>query len=286
MRESTRENVTVGGGWESEEKVCYTKPYEELEFTDDFMFCKVLTTNKELCKELLEVILKKKIRDIQFDNGQQVMQITYDGKSIRMDVYVEDERNTVYDLEMQMTVGKNLPKRSRYYQGIIDLNLIEKGADYVELKESFIIFICLKDPFGEKLPIYTFENQCQELPRLKMGDGTRKIFLNAAGKLDTVSPELNAFLLYIRNHRPTDEFTNKLQRKVKSAREHKEWRVEYMTYGLALQDAKREGQEEKRMDLIYRKAKKGKPLSQIADELECTEEEIRGLYERVCNDIP
>ena len=30
------------------------KNYEQLTFTDDFMFCKVLTTNPQLCHELLE----------------------------------------------------------------------------------------------------------------------------------------------------------------------------------------------------------------------------------------
>lgn len=55
---------------------------------------------------------------------------------------------------------QELPKRSRYYQGMIDMNLIERGAKYKELKLSFVIFICLKDPFGYGLPVYRFENIC------------------------------------------------------------------------------------------------------------------------------
>ena len=37
------------------------KKYDDLTFTDDFMFCKVMTTNPELCHELLEIILGKKV---------------------------------------------------------------------------------------------------------------------------------------------------------------------------------------------------------------------------------
>lgn len=37
------------------------KKYEDLDFTDDFMFCKVLTSNPELCKELLELIIGRKV---------------------------------------------------------------------------------------------------------------------------------------------------------------------------------------------------------------------------------
>lgn len=33
-----------------------TKKYEELQFTDDFMFCKILTTNPELCHDVQDII--------------------------------------------------------------------------------------------------------------------------------------------------------------------------------------------------------------------------------------
>lgn len=37
---------------------------------------------------------------------------------------------------MQIHIKRNLPKRMRYYQGMIDLNILEKGGDYNELKKS------------------------------------------------------------------------------------------------------------------------------------------------------
>lgn len=46
---------------------------------------------------------------------------------------------------MQTTKYEELPKRSRYYQDIIDLNLIEKGEAYDILNTSYIIFICTFD---------------------------------------------------------------------------------------------------------------------------------------------
>lgn len=65
---------------------------------------------------------------------QQPIELTADGKGARFDVYSEDDTGTVFDCEMQTTENRNLPKRSRYYQGMIDLNLIERGADYGELR--------------------------------------------------------------------------------------------------------------------------------------------------------
>jgi len=46
---------------------------------------------------------------------------------------VDDENGTIYNIEMQTKVKKELPKRSRYYQGMIDMNLIERGAKYKDL---------------------------------------------------------------------------------------------------------------------------------------------------------
>ena len=37
------------------------KRYEELSFTDDFMFCKILELHPELCRELLELILGRSV---------------------------------------------------------------------------------------------------------------------------------------------------------------------------------------------------------------------------------
>lgn len=79
------------------------KEYEELCFTDDYMFCMILTTWLDLCKELLELILDIKIRKVEIAEQQKNVDITYDGKGVRFDVYVDDAENTVYDIEMQTT---------------------------------------------------------------------------------------------------------------------------------------------------------------------------------------
>lgn len=91
-------------------------------------------------------------------------------------MYVEDG-NRAFNLEMQATSQGELPYRSRYYQGMIDLNCIEKGEDYDELKESYIIFICTFDPFEKRMAQYMFENLCEEDPAICLNDGTKKSFL-------------------------------------------------------------------------------------------------------------
>ncbi len=48
------------------------KKYQDLQFIDDFMFCKVMTTNPEICKRILTMILGKKVKKIVVQGAQQV----------------------------------------------------------------------------------------------------------------------------------------------------------------------------------------------------------------------
>ncbi|MDE7271936.1 MAG: Rpn family recombination-promoting nuclease/putative transposase [Lachnospiraceae bacterium] len=144
--------------------------YSELTFTNNFVFCKVLENNLDLCGQLLELILGVAIERVELADKEKVLDITPDGKSVRLDIYVEDDVSTVYNIEMQVAPKRNLPKRSRYYQGMIDLNSIEKGARYNVLKKSYVIFVCMFDPFKENLPVYTFTNRCKEMLELELGD--------------------------------------------------------------------------------------------------------------------
>ena len=217
------------------------KQYQELTFTDDFMFGKVLVNNPEICRRLLEVLLEIRIKKISFPERQKTIEILSDGKGIRLDVYVDDENGTIYNIEMQTKVKKELPKRSRYYQGMIDMNLIERGAKYKELKLSFVIFICLKDPFGYGLPVYRFENICVQNRDILLKDEAIKVFINADGDLNGLPEDLAAFLQYLKGNVVENELVQRIDNEVEKARKYEEWRVEYMTSYLRDMDIREEG---------------------------------------------
>ncbi len=194
--------------------------WESLGISNDFMFGKIMQ-DAELCKELLQRILPDlEIDHIEYPEAQ---------KSIRLDVYVRDGKGSIYDIEMQVVDTKELPKRSRYYQSMIDLQLIDKGEYYKKLKPSYIIFICPFDLFDKRRHIYTFENICKEDNSVFLKDGAVKIFLNADSDQDDVSQELKAFLDYVAGKVPADDFVQRLEEAVEQARKNREWRHEYMT---------------------------------------------------------
>lgn len=152
-----------------------------------------------------------------------------DAKSVRLDVYVKDGKGTIYGIEMQVTDTKELPKRTRYYQSMLDLQMIDKGQPYKQLKPSYISFICPFDTFGKGRHIYTFENICKEDESILLGEGTTKRFLNGDSKMDDVSKELRAFLDYVCGKLSEDSYVRKLEEAVREAKKNREWRHEYMT---------------------------------------------------------
>lgn len=205
------------------------KDFKELDITDDFLFYSTLIRDMELCRELLEIILNQKIQKVKLVQAQRTIKHSYDGKGVRLDVYVADDNHTVYDIEMQATSNKNLSKRSRYYQGMIDLNLIKKGEDYKTLRKSYIIFICTFDPFGKNLCRYEFENRCVDALELRLEDESTKIFLNPYGTGQKISKKLKDFLDYLATRKCNSDFTKRLDKGVRAVVENEEWRLEYMT---------------------------------------------------------
>lgn len=219
------------------------KAFEELQIKDDFMFG-VIMRNPKFCKPFLERVLDIRIAHIEYPNSQMTIDISETAKSIRLDVYVEDGKGTVYNIEMQTMTNKNLPKRARYYQGMIDLNILEKGDDYRDLKQSFVIFVCTFDLFGEGRHIYTFENRCIQNPDLRFEDGTTKIILNTKGTRDDVTSEMKRLLNFIDGREPEDDFTRELDKEVQSVRKNEKWGLCYMTLQMHYQEKYEQGIEQ------------------------------------------
>ena len=242
------------------------KTYKELSFTDDFLFCNIMQNNPDICKELVELLLDRKVGKVAYSETQKSIDLALEQKGVRLDVYFEDDLSTAYNIEMQTSNTGNLPKRSRYYQGTVDLNMISSGAGYDELKTSYIIFINTFDLFGKGFPKYTFENICQESSDLHLDDGTVKVFINAKSTIPGMSPELQGFLRYLCGENPDTPLTDRIQNEVVKSRNNVRWERIYMLLEekykaffaegraegreLGLEEGRAEGRAEGRIDTI------------------------------------
>ena len=218
------------------------KSYEELTITDNFMFAKVML-NEQLCKKFLELILHIRIRRIEYYNDEKTLKKFYHSKGIRLDVYLNDEKGTIYNIEMQNSRHANLFKRSRYYQGMIDLNLLEPGDDYNKLKRSYVIFICTFDLFGKGRHIYTFENRCIEELDLVLPDEAIKVFVNTTGAGNGVDEEFLELMNFFNGELATTGIAKEMQEEVDKVKRKEDWRVEYMTMMELERQRYREGME-------------------------------------------
>ena len=228
--------------------------WESLDISNDFLFGKVMQ-NPDLCKELLQRILPDlNIERIEYPELQKSIKEGAESRGIRLDVYSKDDKNIVYNVEMQANGSKGIPKRSRYYQGMIDLQLLEAGdKSYMKLNKTYIIFICTFDLYGKGRHIYTFENICKEDNSLSMGDEATKIFLNSDSDMDDVGKELRAFLDYVKGIKVTDDdFIDRLEEAVKKAKANKKWRRDYMTMEMLERVKYEEGREEGRKEEMER----------------------------------
>ena len=219
------------------------KPFEELEFSDDWMFGKVMR-NPEICKEILELLLDVKIQKIEYPLLQKELNPYYSSKGIRCDVYVKDS-NKIFDIEIQNYKQKSFGKRMRYYQSILDCDDLIRGADYDKLKDSYILFICTTPPFEKSnLPRYTFKTFCEENKNIPLDDKSIKVVYNASAFEDEKNENIKAFLKFIHNHTVENNLTDKISNLVYKIKQNEANKTEYTTMNPRERDIFLEGEKQ------------------------------------------
>lgn len=200
--------------------------WEHATIANNFIFYKVMQNNPDVCKELLEILLQIKIDHIDMKQEELIM-VDYGKKSVRLDVYVVGN-DKAYSLEMQATDTGELPERSRYYQGVLDVSELNSGTTYKELKDGYVIFICVPDIFEKGYAKYTFENLCIENPEIKLNDRTYKYFFIASNYDKILDERQKAFLKLVISNESTSDFADRVSKLVDNAKHNTQWRKQFM----------------------------------------------------------
>ncbi|MEI3219329.1 MAG: Rpn family recombination-promoting nuclease/putative transposase [Lachnoclostridium sp.] len=272
------------------------KLLNELNLTDRFLFDEVIE-DPQTHRDILSIIFGREIPLLTKSETEKEMRVSPQIRSVRMDVFSMDEEGTVYNTEMQDKRKSDLAKRSRYYQAVLDTNLLEPGIpNYNLLNTTYIILITTFDLFGYGKYQYTFEARCREEPGCVLEDQAVRIFLNTRGKNDSeVSEELVSFLHYIENttdavaENSGSERIKRIHNRVRKVKVSEEVGVKYMQAWeekyYEREEGRIEGREEgakaKLQELIRKKLVKGKSVEKIADELEESIETIEKIIEEM-----
>ena len=290
--------------------------FEDLQISNDFMFKEVMKSNKGLCKRLVGSIMQQEIEEIVYIDTEKTLQPYYDSRGIRLDVILADDNHTRYNLEMQArnVISKAgvalLPKRTRYYQSVIDMDMLKKGENFDQLNPLVLIFICTFDFYKEGRYVYTFKSRCLENLELELANDVTVKLVNAKGKQGQVNDLLKNFLQYVMTNKPVDDFTKDVERQVWAVKNDKKAREEYMVLqakireheivafeageakghaaGLAEGEAKghaaglAEGEANQIISMVERKMKsKNMTCEEAMDDLDCTAEERQVYYDYI-----
>ena len=235
----------------------------KVDIRNDLMFSYVMR-NPEICTELLEVLLPgHKIARVEYieleserdgapqaaitktrknrPDTQKALLSAIDKRGVRLDAYLDDGK-TIYNIEMQTAEYGALPQRARLYQAHIDINQLERGQNFDELRPSYVIFICTFDPFGQSRYQYSFRNVCRETGE-ELQDEAYKLFFNTTGTEGEISPSLREMLQYINNpgaypvQKSKVELIHQIETAVEEANQDEEWRRMYMTWQIRQREA-------------------------------------------------
>ena len=270
------------------------KPWKELTFTDDYMFKKVMEA-ADICTESLNAFLSWDIKRITYFEEEKPLQAFYDSKGVRLDVYIHDEVDRIYDVEMQVRkmrekIGidamESLAKRCRFYLGQLDADFLRNGSLYSDLRPTIIIFFCPFPLFDGKRSIYSFRHICTEDPSIVLPDDAEILLITSKGDRKGLSETACALLDYMDGIVSNHPLVQKIEGRIHTVKKNEQEERDYMTYELRIREeradaraegkseGKAEGMAEKAFRTICNQLKRHVPYQDIASDNEVSIDEV------------
>ena len=174
-------------------------PEQHEDNLSDFALFLSVMRNKTAYEIVLRTILGEHDLTLEEVKVEELILNQRGRRAIRLDAWARAEDERCFATEMQNEENDVIPKRSRFYQSVMDSPLLKagKGTKYKHLPPTVIIFITQKDIFQRDSAKYTFTERCHEFPELELQDGTTKIFLNMSST--NGEPELISLLQYMKD---------------------------------------------------------------------------------------
>ena len=151
---------------------------EDLRLMDDILMNAVFGHHPHAAAHLLNRIFNRtniEVRDLVIQNTIPSTGIGLRG--IRLDIYITDQDHHVYVIEIQRKFDGTIPKRWRFYLGMIDARSLKAGDSFQKLTDVTIISIIEHDPFGYGEPLYHIQPYIEETGR-KYDNGSELIYVN------------------------------------------------------------------------------------------------------------
>ena len=123
----------------------------QLKVTNDYIFKKIFAKkgNESILKDLLNSILQIKIKSIEVIADANLERQLESNKLGILDLKAKVDEETIVNIEIQIINRYNMIERTLFYWSGLYYNVLQKGADYKEIKKVIAINILDYNEFDE-----------------------------------------------------------------------------------------------------------------------------------------
>ena len=252
----------------------YLEAIRKFRLIDDTFFNICFDGDTNSMELLLHIFLQRDDIKVLEVVTQRTAQNLY-GRSVRFDVLAIDSNGKIYNVEVQRATEGANPKRARFNYCLIDSREINKGTEYQNFPEVWVIFITEKDIFGAKHPMYHIERTITELNQ-PFDDAEHTIYVNGEYKgSDALGLLMHDFFCTdpAKMHYPQlAKRADFFKHKPKGMKTMCEIMEKIQEVGRA--EGRAEGSLMMLTKLVLSNLKKNKPLEEIAESLDITTKEV------------
>ena len=237
----------------------------------DDIFTSVVFKDEGACLHLVRQLMQNpKLNIIAFRTQDAIPMLI--SKSPRLDITAEDDKGTLYEIEIQRLEEPAPARRVRYYSSVMDSELLRKGVSYDKLPEAYLFYLSQKDIWQKGQTVYKLEQS------LRFGDelmpyenGLHTLYVNAA--IDDGS-NIAKLMQYLKTAKAGDTSQGALSAHVNYLKSPEGGRAKMGEFEKYFTE---KGREEERKDTALEMLKDGEKLPKIIKYSKLTEADILSL---------
>ena len=237
---------------------------------DDDFLTKCFEGDPRYIQLVLRIVLEMSDLEV-IDVHTQVFVENLLNRSVRLDVLATDSQGRKINVEIQRADKGAGRKRARYNSSMMDANLLQKGEDFDELPETYVVFITEHDVLGRGRPLYHIGRYIFDTNE-SFDDGSHILYVNGAYRDETpIGKLMHDFSCTA----PEDMYYGELAERVRFFKESKEG-VAIMCK--VMEDMRNQTLKEGMRDVAFRMLQAGKyALEEIAEISGLSLEEVKKL---------
>ena len=198
---------TAGGYLADRERML--KDLEQLTLLSD-VFMSVVLSDLGACQHVVRILTGDHEIRLKSVRTQYVISKAVT-RGARVDVLAEEQKSTLYHLEIENTDTMDHPRRTRFYGALTDSELLRKGAGYSALPDRRIFYISRTDIWKNGYTVYEEEKRFRQTGLLHE-DGAHVTYVNAT--VDDGS-RIAKLMRYFRTADPFDDSEGALSKRVR-----------------------------------------------------------------------